>query len=72
VIKRTSTIDVEPSYGELERHYGFVADPAKAGKPRHKGKVEKGCRLCENIFWQGEPFEISRKPISGLRGREKR
>jgi len=30
------------AYGELERHYGFVADPAKAGKAKHKGKVERG------------------------------
>lgn len=29
------------AYGELERHYGFVADPAKARKPQHKGKVER-------------------------------
>ena len=25
------------AYGELERHYGFVADPAKVGLARHKG-----------------------------------
>lgn len=29
------------SYADLERHYGFIADPAKIKKPRHKGKVER-------------------------------
>ena len=28
------------AYQELERHYGFVADPAKVRTPEHKGKVE--------------------------------
>ena len=29
------------SYGELEKHYGFVCDPTKVRTPRHKGKVER-------------------------------
>ncbi len=29
------------TYAELERFYGFVADPAKVRKPAHKGKVER-------------------------------
>jgi transposase len=28
-------------YADLERHYGFVADPAKVGSPKLKGKVER-------------------------------
>lgn len=32
---------INRAYGELERHYGFVADPAKVGNPEHKGKVER-------------------------------
>jgi transposase len=28
---------INRAYGELERHYGFVADPAKVGLARHKG-----------------------------------
>jgi len=27
------------AYADLERHYGFVADPAKVGSPKLKGKV---------------------------------
>lgn len=29
------------AYAEMERHYGFVADPAKVATPQHKGKVER-------------------------------
>ena len=29
------------SYAELERHFGFVADPAKVAMAQHKGKVER-------------------------------
>ena len=32
---------INRAYGELERHYGFVADPAKVMTPAHKGKVER-------------------------------
>jgi transposase len=29
------------AYADLERHYSFVADPAKVGSPKLKGKVER-------------------------------
>ena len=32
---------INRAYAELERHYGFVADPAKVRTPEHKGKVER-------------------------------
>ena len=32
---------INRAYGELERHYGFVADPTKVMTPEHKGKVER-------------------------------
>ncbi|UWZ79782.1 DDE-type integrase/transposase/recombinase [Geoalkalibacter halelectricus] len=32
---------INRAYAELERHYGFVADPAKVATPEHKGKVER-------------------------------
>ena len=32
---------VNRAYGELERHYGFVADPTRIATPEHKGKVER-------------------------------
>ena len=33
--------DLNPSYRELSEHYGFIILPARSGKPRDKGKVEK-------------------------------
>jgi len=32
------------SYAELERYYGFIADPAKVGCPKNKGRVERMIR----------------------------
>jgi len=32
---------VNRAYAELERHYGFVVDPARVATPEHKGKVER-------------------------------
>jgi len=44
------------AYGELERHYGFVADPAKAGKAKHKGKVERGVPVVRKHLLAGRTF----------------
>jgi len=32
---------LNPAYAEAERHFGFVADPAKVRMAKHKGKVER-------------------------------
>ena len=32
---------INRAYAELERHFGFVADPAKVCTPEHKGTVER-------------------------------
>lgn len=32
---------INRAYADCERYYGFVADPAKARMPQHKGKVER-------------------------------
>ena len=43
-------------YAELERHYGFVADPAKVGTPTHKGKVERLVPVVRGQFLAGRDF----------------
>lgn len=43
-------------YGECERHYGFLADPAKARTPRHKGKVERLIRVVRQQVMAGRKF----------------
>jgi len=44
------------AYGELERHYGFIADPAKARMARHKGKVERGVPVVRKHLLAGRSF----------------
>ena len=44
------------AYRDLERHYGFVADPAKVGEPRHKGKVERIVPVVRQHLLAGRDF----------------
>jgi len=37
--------DLNPTYLEMCQHYGTVAMPARAGKPKDKAKVEAGVLL---------------------------
>ena len=41
------------TYAELARFYGFVADPAKARTPEHKGKVEHSVRIVKEQLIAG-------------------
>lgn len=45
------------AYGELERHYGFVADPAKVGLARHKGKVERSMPVVRQQLLAGRTYK---------------
>ena len=47
------------AYRDLERHYGFVADPAKVGEPRHKGKVERVVPVVRQQVLAGRDFRDS-------------
>ncbi|MFH1125125.1 MAG: IS21 family transposase [Pseudomonadota bacterium] len=44
------------AYAELERHYGFVADPAKVAAPKLKGKVERGVGVVRKHLLAGRTF----------------
>lgn len=44
------------AYGELERHYGFVADPAKVADPKLKGKVERNIPTVRKHLLAGRSF----------------
>jgi transposase len=44
------------AYAELERHYGFVADPAKVASPKQKGKVERNVPVVRNHLLAGRDF----------------
>lgn len=45
------------AYGELERHYGFVADPAKVREAKHKGKVERNVPVVRQHLLAGRSFK---------------
>jgi len=44
------------SYAECEKHYGFVADPAKVRLAKHKGKVERSVTLVKQQVIAGREF----------------
>jgi transposase len=44
------------AYAELERHYGFVADPAKVASPKLKGKVERNVGVVRRHLLAGRSF----------------
>lgn len=45
------------AYSELERHYGFIIDPAKVRVARHKGKVERSVTIARQQILAGREFE---------------
>ena len=47
---------INKAYAELERHYGFVADPAKVASPKLKGKVERNVGVVRRHLLAGRTF----------------
>jgi transposase len=47
---------INRAYGELERHYGFIADPAKVATPEHKGKVERSVPIVRQQLAAGRQY----------------
>lgn len=47
---------INPMYSELERHYNFVADPAKVRKPSHKGRVERSIPIVRQQLIAGKDY----------------
>ena len=45
------------AYADLERHYGFVADPAKVRSPKMKGKVERVVPVVRKHLLAGRSFK---------------
>jgi transposase len=44
------------AYAELAEHYGVLIDPARAGKPRDKARVERPMPYIRDSFWRGRQF----------------
>jgi transposase len=47
---------INRSYAELARHYGTLVDPARAGKPNDKPRVERPMPYVRDSFWRGREF----------------
>ena len=64
-------------YEEMAHHYGCLIDPARAGKPKDKPRVERVLQYIRSSFWAGRSFssldEINREmlqwclKVAGLR-----
>lgn len=48
---------INRAYAELERHYGFVADPARVATPQHKGKVERAVPVVRQQLIAGRTWK---------------
>jgi transposase len=47
---------INRAYADMERFYGFVADPAKIGMAQHKGKVERAVPIVRKHLLAGRTF----------------
>ena len=47
---------LNPAYAEVERYFGFVADPAKVRMARHKGKVERQVPVVRQQLMAGRSY----------------
>ena len=48
---------INRAYADMERYYGFVADPAKVRTPEHKGKVERAVPIVRKHLLAGRTFK---------------
>lgn len=44
------------AYAELAEHYGTLIDPARAGKPKDKPRVERPMRYVRDSLWRGRAW----------------
>lgn len=47
---------INRSYAELAEHYQALIDPARAGKPKDKPRVERPMPYIRDSFWRGRQF----------------
>ena len=47
---------INRTYAELASHYGVIADPARAFKPKDKPKVQRAMPYVRDSFWRGRTF----------------
>jgi transposase len=47
---------INRAYGELAAHYGCLVDPARAGKPKDKPRVERPIPYVRDSMWRGREW----------------
>lgn len=47
---------INRAYAELAEHYRVLVDPARAGKPKDKPRVERPMPYIRDSFWRGRSF----------------
>ena len=47
---------INRAYAELAAHYGVLIDPARAGRPKDKPRVERPMPYVRDSFWRGRQF----------------
>jgi transposase len=47
---------INKAYAELATHYRTLIDPARAGKPKDKPRVERPMQYVRDSFWRGREF----------------
>lgn len=47
---------INRAYAELGAHYGLLIDPARAGRPKDKPRVERPMPYVRDSFWRGREF----------------
>jgi len=52
---------INRSYPELATHYGVLADPARAFKPKDKPRVERAMPYVRDSFWRGRTFDSAQQ-----------
>jgi transposase len=48
---------INRAYAEMAAHYGCLIDPARAGKPKDKARVERPMPYVRDSFWRGRTFD---------------
>jgi hypothetical protein len=48
---------INKAYAELATHYRCLVDPARAGKPKDKPRVERPMQYVRDSFWRGRDFD---------------
>jgi transposase len=56
---------INRAYEELAAHYGCLVDPARAGKPKDKPRVERPVSYVRESMWRGRQWHSEEEMVTG-------